>query len=533
MNHDVMRDLREADPLAAPESGFDPSTERLAAIRATVEDRSHWSGTAPTGTPRSGRGFMPLLAGAVAVAVVATVVLSLVRPGSGPSLAGVSAALDARGQIVCGAGAVVEDLAPVEAATRLLPTVLPGGWHVGRIWVTREPAPCEQTPSLTAAVLDSEGSVTSSVMIRGPLPYAVDTSGAEVTDAMIGGVRGKVLAFDDAKGPGERVWVWVVEGRTWYMKAYGFTAADNGAVAAAVRISGNKVSLDAAYSPAGLRVISQRTGPAYGTQTREQWYVTLGTGEMNSRSDGQVWMRITTVIGGPFAVDGVFPDGQTLSRENGHWVLQQHAYGGVNLYESDARPGVVVTFDPPWSGGEPTLGAMTPEQWLAAVESLAPVPVDDPRLTDLRPTQPDTRPAATHDPAVTEAVVRKISLPDPAPGFPQRTEPDDAAITILPPSPREGWAMSFRRANPQSGAVVSIIAGDLDPRLYTEAGGAEVLQRPIVAGVAGQLTRTTENGFTVTRLVFVKGKITVLVTATGAVTADELAALADSLRGLD
>jgi hypothetical protein len=93
--------------------------------------------------------------------------------------------------------------------------------------------------------------------------------------------------------------------------------------------------------------------------------------------------------------------------------------------------------------------------------------------------------------------------------------------------------MSFRRANPQSGAVVSIIAGDLDPRLYTEAGGAEVLQRPIVAGVAGQLTRTTENGFTVTRLVFVKGKITVLVTATGAVTADELAALADSLRGLD
>ena len=72
-----------------------------------------------------------------------------------------------------------------------------------------------------------------------------------------------------------------------------------------------------------------------------------------------------------------------------------------------------------------------------------------------------------------------------------------------------------------------------DPATIHEAGGAEVLQRPIVAGVAGQLTRTTENGVTVTRLVFVKGKITVLVTATGAVTADELAALADSLRGLD
>ena len=79
---------------------------------------------------------------------------------------------------------------------------------------------------------------------------------------------------------------------------------------------------------------------------------------------------------------------------------------------------------------------------------------------------------------------------------------------------------------------MNIIAGDIDPKPYTEAGGAKVLARPKVAGVTGQLTQTTEKAGKVTRLYFVKGKYTVLMSATGDVTMAQLVTLANALGGL-
>ena len=35
------------------------------------------------------------------------------------------------------------------------------------------------------------------------------------------------------------------------------------------------------------------------------------------------------------------------------------------------------------TGGEPTLGSMTPDQWQRVVTHLEQVPADDPRLADL------------------------------------------------------------------------------------------------------------------------------------------------------
>lgn len=125
---------------------------------------------------------------------------------------------------------------------------------------------------------------------------------------------------------------------------------------------------------------ARHAGPAYTRQTIEQWYVTLGRGEMTTRTDGEIWMRVSYIAGGPLGQDGVFP-GQSASLEDGRRTITQQSYGGMGLYEG--QPGVSVTFDPPWSGGEPTLGSMPSSEWVKVVISLADVATTDTRLTTL------------------------------------------------------------------------------------------------------------------------------------------------------
>ena len=379
--NDAMELLREANP--ARRGQLDQSEARLAHIRAEVDDRVQRGFLKEVVTTRARRSRRPaLLAAAVVVAVIGAVALSLVQPGSGPSLAGTSAALDPSGEVDCHAmgGNTTTEIAPTQAQLRLLPTYLPSGWKIGRMWARREAYACTQTPSLTAVVLGQDGQVQSSVMIRGPLDFTVDTSNASVTDTTVAGAPAKLFINDSPKGPGERVWLWKVAGRTWYMKTYGFDDAANAAIADAVRLAGDQVTLDASTAPNDLTVIARRSGPAFGAQTVEQWYVTLGQSAMNSRADGEVWMRVAYIPGGPLGLDGAFPD-QYVSKVNGAWVIKQFAYGGMESYEG--QPGVAVMFDPPWSGGQPSLGSMPADEWAKVVQSLVPVPVSDPRLTTL------------------------------------------------------------------------------------------------------------------------------------------------------
>ena len=92
---------------------------------------------------------------------------------------------------------------------------------------------------------------------------------------------------------------------------------------------------------------------------------------MTNRFDGEVLLHVAYVTGGPLGLDGVFPDGQYVNRSNGRWSVKQFGYGGMSGYE--AEPGVSVGFDPPWRGGEPTLGSMPSVEWVKVVETLRDV----------------------------------------------------------------------------------------------------------------------------------------------------------------
>jgi hypothetical protein len=202
----------------------------------------------------------------------------------------------------------------------------------------------------------------------------------------------------------------------------------------------------------------------------------------------------------------------------------------VNLFQS--QPGVLVTLDAPPGGGQPSLGAMTPQQWLAMVRSLEPVAANDPRLSSIPPLESaPTPPTPTSDPSITEATVCAIGLPDPAPGFPERVEADYTSRVILPPSPRDGWGKSFTAKDPSTGTTVQVLVGDIDPRPFIPAG-ATVLGRPTVSGVKAVVTRTQDGSTVLTRLVLVRGKFTIAITASGQVRAAQLVTLAESLTGL-
>ena len=374
MSTDVMDLLRAADPLKLA----DGSADRLDGIRAVLDERV--AAVAPDAVPERRRSRAPILIGAAAAAVAIAVGLSLVRPGIGPTLAGTAAALTSRGEVTCGEQSrQTTQLAPTAAPVRLLPAIVPRGWTVTGIRATSTaPSSCDATPALTAAVIGGGGAVKSSVMIRGPLDYSIDTTNAAVAPAAVAGARGVALTLDSPKGPQERIWVWQVEGRTWYMKSYGFDDAQNKALAAAVHVSGDLVQLDPSTAPDALQIISARAGQAPATQPQEEWYIGLGRGASGNAAT-EVLMRVVGVPGAPLGFDGVFP-GQTLTREDGTWVLQQQAYGAVNLFQS--QPGVLVTLEPPDSG-EPSLGSMTPQQWLTMVRSLESVAVNDPRLSSI------------------------------------------------------------------------------------------------------------------------------------------------------
>lgn len=524
MSTDVMDLLRGADPLQPA----DESADRLAGIRAVLDERA--GGASPDAAAAHVRSRAPMLIGAAAAAVVIAVGLSLVRPGSGPTLAGTAAALTSSGEVTCGQQArSTTELAPTAAPVRLLPSIVPGGWTVTGIRATSTaPSPCDATPSLTAAVIGRGGAVQSSVMIRGPLDFPIDTGNAAVAPATVGGAPGVALTFDDPKGPRERIWVWQVEGRTWYMKSYGFEDSGNTALAAAVHVSGDQVRLDPSTAPEGLQVVSARAGQAPAAQPQEEWYVGLGRG-YSGKAATEVVMRVLSVPGAPLGFDGVFPD-QTLTREDGNWVLQQHAYGAVNLFQS--RPGVLVTLDAPPGGGQPSLGAMTPQQWLTLVRTLEPVAANDPRLGSIPQLESaPTPPTPTSDTSITEATVSAIGLPDPAPGFPERVEADYTSRVILPPSPRDGWGKSFTAKDPSTGTTVQVLVGDIDPKPFIPAG-ATVLGRPTVSGVKAVVTRTQDGSTVLTRLVLVRGKLTIAITASGQVSIAQLVTLAESLTGL-
>jgi hypothetical protein len=384
---DVMDQLRMADPLLRHD--LDDSQGRLAGARRIADARRRTPVDSASRARRTvGRRRWLVLAGAATgLAVLGTAVLSLPAPDTAPSLAVTSVALGKDGTLTCEpSGGFSEQISPSQSPVRLLPTWLPDGWQVGSVWAVKEiSSTCYLNPSLTVADTDRNGRVTRSAMVYGPIPEPIEIS-SEITDSKavtVAGQPGQMISRSSPKGTDELLWVWSdTAGGNWLMRSYGYSPDAGQELAAALRPEGTTMGLDENAAPTGTTLVQQRTGEPYpGRTPTYHWTVTLGRDPIQGR-DAEVTLEATGTPAGTFGLDGVFPDGMYVTGSGDQVQVRQYAYGATNLYLPE--PGVVIGFGPNQvTGGEPTLGSMTPEQWERVITHLEQVPADDPRLAEL------------------------------------------------------------------------------------------------------------------------------------------------------
>lgn len=205
----------------------------------------------------------------------------------------------------------------------------------------------------------------------------------DTTTVTVAGQPGQMITRTSPKGADELLWVWTdPAGGNWLMRSYGYTHKAGKELAAALRPEGTTMSLDPDAAPSGTQVVFQRTGEPYPARTPTYyWTLTLGTGPMQGR-DGDVTLEATGSPAGTLGLDGVFPDGMYVTGSGDELQVRQDTYGPRSL--SLLRPGTLVALGANQAtGGEPSLGSMTPDQWERVVTHLEQVPADDPRLADL------------------------------------------------------------------------------------------------------------------------------------------------------
>lgn len=383
---DLMDELRMADPLLRHDVA-DPGP-RLARARWITDARR--SAPAPNASPArhlGGRRWLVLVGAATGLAVLGTAVLSLPAPDQGPSLAVTSVALDKEGNLTCEPpGGFSEPIDPAESPVRLLPTWLPDGWQVGAVWAVKETgSTCYLHPSLTMADTDRDGRVVRSAMVYGPIPETITMTDeiADTTTVTVAGQPGQMITRSSPKGADELLWLWTdPAGGNWLMRSYGYPHQTGKDLAAALRPEGTTMGLDPDAAPSGTTVVFQRTSEPYPARTPTyHWTLTLGTGPMQGR-DGEVTLEAVGTPAGTLGLDGVFPDGMYLTGSGKELRVRQDTYGPMSSYLP--RPGTLVALGANQvTGGEPTLGSMTPDQWRRVVTHLKQIPADDPRLADL------------------------------------------------------------------------------------------------------------------------------------------------------
>lgn len=383
---DLMDQLRMADPLLRQD--LDDSEQRLAGVRRVADARRATPAPAVPPARRSPARRCLVLAGAAAsVAVLGTAVLSLPVPGEGPSLAVTAVALGNDGRLTCNPpDGFSEPIAPAASEVRLLPTWLPDGWRVGAVWAVKDTgSTCYLNPSLTLADTGSDGRVARSAMVYGPIREPIDIT-SEIADSKavsVAGQQGQMITRSGPKGPDELLWLWAdPAGDHWLMRSYRYTSDAGQQLAAALRPEGTTIGVDQDAAPTGTSVVFQRTGEPYPARTPTyRWTLTLSTGPMQGR-EGEVTIAATGTPAGTLGLDGVFPDGMAVTGSGDDVQVRMYAYGAMNLFLP--RPGTLVMLSPnEVTGGEPTLGSMTPEQWERVVTHLDQVPADDPRLAAL------------------------------------------------------------------------------------------------------------------------------------------------------
>jgi hypothetical protein len=144
-----------------------------------------------------------------------------------------------------------------------------------------------------------------------------------------------------------------------------------------------------------------------------------------------------------------------------------------------------------------------------------------------------------------EQALAWVSLPDPAPGFPYRLQPD-AAPRLATVEGTQSWSRSFSlAAKPESkasdgtgvanGPEAVIMVGTFPmPGTADAIAGHPISERPTVAGTTGAVIKFEQSpGNPVTALYFHSGDFTVAMTGLYGATTVQLVALGNAIEGMD
>lgn len=335
-------------------------------------------GVLPASTARSARRVWTRRAIAVAAAVALLPLGRIALDTLNPE--GASVAIAADGSLQCSGEGYAAAIDPRDADLRLLPATLPDGWQVATIaarWQTsNDPAAC-QVPALSLVRIDDDRTVTGTVSVHGPFDEVdVESFLGSRTTVKVAGAQGLLL---DSTANGFQRWVWTDGDGTWVMEAQELTRQEGESVAAGITTTGTEAGWRPSGDDLGLQVVAQRPGlpPAYHA-ARLVWYV-----DLDGPRGRTAHYSVDYQPGHPTpALEAVYP-GVEVSADGTEARLERPGPGDAEQLIV-WRDGLMIA-----AGTRHLLGAGTdaPEQvslsvLAAVVDSLAPVPADDPRLTD-------------------------------------------------------------------------------------------------------------------------------------------------------
>ncbi len=362
-----------ADPgaLLSARAGLDDAiaAEQVAAPRPAVLGQR--------GRPGRGRWVRRALAVAAAAALlpVGRIAVDTVNP------AGASVAIAADGSLQCSGEGHAAAIDPRDADLRLLPVSLPHGWQVATIaarWQTsNDPAAC-WVPALSLVRLDDDRVVTGNVSVRGPFAEVdVESFTGPRSTVQVAGEQGLLL---DSSQEGFLRWVWTADDRTWVMEARELTLDQGQLVATGITTTGTDVDWQPTGDDGDLQVVARRPGPPSTRRAADlAWYVDL-TGPDGRAAHYMVDHQPehpTPALQAAWPGVVVSPDGtearlERPGRRDGEdqimvWRDGLRISAGVGpIFGTDANAPATVPF-----------GVLS-----AIVDSLAPAPADDPRLTE-------------------------------------------------------------------------------------------------------------------------------------------------------
>jgi hypothetical protein len=295
--------------------------------------------------------------------------------------AGASVAIAADGSLQCSGEGYAAPIDPRNADLRLLPASLPDGWQLDTIaarWQTINDTATCWVPALSLTRVDADRVVAGNVSVFGPFDEVdMESYSGDRTSVEVAGEQGLLL---DGSVEGFQRWVWTAGDRIWVMEALELTGAEGELLAAGITTTGN----DAGWQPAGddadLQVVTQRAGPLPTYRpARLAWYVDL-TGPDGLAAHYTVDYQPehpTPALEAAWPGSVVSPDGTEARMEQ---LTPGEGEDQINVWRDGLR---ISAGAGPIFGTDTGTPAPVPFADLSAiVDSLTPVPADDPRLTE-------------------------------------------------------------------------------------------------------------------------------------------------------